>query len=620
MSMPKGEEKLKQSRCENLNKMENIKEKLAKNPIEILRKKITPLYKDPYKFQLEYKYRYVRSNLCKLTKSVYHHAVNRGLEPPTWCVNQNISSEIEKKKDAIQDCNGFSEISLKPILSTIGYNQSHTKVKSDNNSYNPCINGSDDQDFKYKNPYSYRNKCEFTIGFTTGELVDIDSEISVGFVSHIDRFEPIVVGIIDQGCDNSEKIDLKLGDQEKVCNNIICENDKDNSSINYTSKEIEIIHPCVFDIVKITEEMVKISSTENNYKVYSRRNRKGIWRLLLVRISETHKEIMVTLQTTRLKDLKDKNNIVNLMINYLSEEGCSKKNNISLMNYRVSSLYLHQSDSIVDTFDSGELELVWGKSEITLNICNTDLSVGPLSFFQTNTKGCEVLYGVIKEIVLDNYLKYVNENNDGNKSIDLLVLDICCGTGAIGITILNAFRKLINENSFNVKNIDLYGVDCCEEAIESAKKNAINNGIMNAKYICGAAENVLPGLLSELSLKESYIVAIVDPPRSGLHTSVVKSFRDLNEVENLIYVSCNVESLIKNCLELCSAYDPVKDKKSNCLNVFEPEYAIPIDMFPHTKHVETVLYLSRNSNKVKDCSLNSEQVKKRRIMKNPLLS
>ncbi|KAH8740927.1 TrmA RNA methylase [Cryptosporidium ryanae] len=625
MSIPKTKGKPGPDKFQETISIDNVDKEFSKDQIETLKKKITPLYKDPYKFQLEYKYKHVRNNLGKLTKKIYFHAVSRGLEPPCWCTNKDKLSEIEQERrnKSHSDCNiDFAEIPLKPILSTINCNWSH----KDDNHYSFCKTEEGNKDPGSTNPYSYRNKCEFTIGFTAGESVGVDAEISVGFVSHINRFEPIVIGVAGQS-NEDEETGQKSESQENACD-YTCKVSKSDSCINKVKQEIEIIHPCVLDIVKITEKMVKKSSADNNYKVYSRRNRTGVWRLLLVRISETHKEIMITLQTTKLTNIQDKNSIVNLLINYLSEESAIEKKNVSLMNFKVSSLYLHQSNSIVDTFENGELELVWGKPEITFNICNTNLSVGPLSFFQTNTKGCQVLYEAIKEVVFNNYLKYVTETNNEKKPSNLLILDICCGAGAIGITILNAFRKLINNNNHvYVKNMHLYGVDCCEEAINSAKRNAANNSIMNAKYVYGTAENVVPDLLSKLSLEESYIVAIIDPPRSGLHTNLLKFLRDFTGIQNLIYVSCNIESLIKNCLDLCSSYDPMYDNKKTSLNnkekkygylsVFEPVFAIPVDMFPHTKHVETVLYLSRNS---RNTQHNISKTKKQRTMKNPLLA
>ncbi|KAH8581643.1 RNA methylase [Cryptosporidium sp. chipmunk genotype I] len=496
---------------------------------EYLMKKVTPLYHEPYIYQLEFKNKLVRSNLNSLSKIIWRNATSRGLTPPEWC-------KINKKGEVINSVNTIDFEGLVQVF--------------------PTVSIKDEEEGTI--PYSYRNKYEFTIGYTSGEILDEDSDVAVGFVSYVDRFEPITISVLNDS------------------------NDVNNSNKIQDHKTLKIINPCIIPIVKKTERIAKMSSRENNFKVYSRRNRSGVWRLLLIRLSETNKEIMVTIQTTNIERIGIKNEVVGLLI----EEFIEKSFEMDLLGYNIKSLYLHQSDSVVDTFDIGKLDLLYGNPQISFSIRNTKLFIGPLSFFQTNTKGCETLYNEIRKIIETKFLDNLKKNQNVERK-KLVILDVCCGVGAIGLSLLDIFHDL-EENFYEV---ELIGIDCSKEAIESAKKNATTIGLENAKYYAGTAESILPNFLENLTYN-NLVIAIVDPPRSGLHSSVIKSLRRMKKIEHLIYVSCNVESLVKNCIELCSVYDPHIDQKEY-FPVFVPECAIPVDMFPFTKHVETILYLKR---------------------------
>ncbi|KAF7457983.1 putative RNA (uracil-5-)methyltransferase [Cryptosporidium felis] len=524
--------------------MRVIKDKKIELDLNIIKKKVTPFHNKDYYLQLEYKYNMVRGKLRQLTHKVYSHAINRGLAAPQWCKKENIRDDINSSlRLEVEDV-----IPLKPVVTT-------TENKN--------------------TPYSYRNKCEFTIGYTRGDALDWDSNISIGFVSHIDKFEPIVVDIFNVNSLNSTEV----------------------------SETLDIINPCIIPIIRKMEQIVKTSTRENSFKVYSRRNRKGVWRLLLIRVSETSKEIMITVQTTTLEVNENKHKVLKLLLEGLICDG----EQMDLNGYKINCIYLHQSDSIVDTFEIGKLELIYGNPGISFKIRNTELSIGPLSFFQTNTKGCEVLYNEIKKIIEVNIIENLRKRTSNLKK--LIIFDICCGVGSIGLYLLDILLDL--ENHF--EEVELIGIDCSNEAIESARENAVKSGIKNAKYISGTAESILPDLLENINHSDLEILAIVDPPRNGLHGNVVKLLRQMHRIKSLIYVSCNVESLVKNCLELCSTFDPHTD---NCdfFTEFTPKYAVPVDMFPYTKHIETIVYLERS------CNGESKDIHKRvKFTRNPLL-
>ena len=136
-----------------------------------------------------------------------------------------------------------------------------------------------------------------------------------------------------------------------------------------------------------------------------------------------------------------------------------------------------------------------------------------------NTNVFEKMIRLIEEFTL------IDENT--------VVLDICCGTGAIGISLSGKAMKVI-------------GVEIIESAIENAKQNIKINepNIDQAKfeYHAGRAEDLLPNIVKEQQLSGMNIIGIVDPPRSGLHKEVLKALRTCKGLDKLVYVSCNPSS------------------------------------------------------------------------------
>lgn len=169
--------------------------------------------------------------------------------------------------------------------------------------------------------------------------------------------------------------------------------------------------------------------------------------------------------------------------------------------------------------------------------------ISPGAFFQTNTRGAEKLYsivvGKIKEVT-----------NDPKRT---LLIDVCCGTGTIGLTCLKegVVGKLI-------------GVDIADPAIRDAKVNAAKNGFSNdenndtnndnviTRFIASPAEKVLAEEMKSVP-KTTPIVAVVDPARDGLHGTVVQTLRRNERIERLVYVSCNpTGTLVRDAAMLCA--------------------------------------------------------------------
>lgn len=191
--------------------------------------------------------------------------------------------------------------------------------------------------------------------------------------------------------------------------------------------------------------------------------------------------------------------------------------------------------------------------------------IGPLSFFQINTKGAEVLYRTIIELA-----------NLGPKS---LVLDVGCGTGTISLSLANMVSHVI-------------GIEIVEAAIQDAKNNAKDNDITNVSFFAGRAEDLIGESLTILKSRlseqnnEGEIVAIVDPPRTGFNSSFIKTIR-ASSIQKIIYVACDArvnENLSTLCRPTSKAYQG---------EPFVPTKAKAIDLFPFTKCCELILVYER---------------------------
>jgi 23S rRNA (uracil1939-C5)-methyltransferase len=145
-----------------------------------------------------------------------------------------------------------------------------------------------------------------------------------------------------------------------------------------------------------------------------------------------------------------------------------------------------------------------------------------------------------------------------------IVYDLYCGIGSISLFIANRAKKV-------------YGIETVQEAIEDAKKNAKLNDIDNVEFIVGKTEEVFPRMTKE-GITANKIV--LDPPRKGSDQDTLEAIVKLNP-ERIVYVSCNPSTMARD----------VKYLVGNGYRVMEVQ---PVDMFPHTAHVETVVLMSRN--------------------------
>ena len=196
-----------------------------------------------------------------------------------------------------------------------------------------------------------------------------------------------------------------------------------------------------------------------------------------------------------------------------------------------------------------EAGLLWGQAYITDYIGDIKYQISPLSFYQINPVQTERLY--------ETALEYAGLHGDET------VWDLYCGIGTISLFLAQKAKHV-------------YGVEIVPQAIEDAKKNAQINGIENARFYVGKAEDVLPEKYENDGIHADIIV--VDPPRKGCEESVLHTMVKMRP-ERIVYVSCDSATLARDVKYLRGSGYEVKRVKA-------------VDMFPHTGHVETVVMLS----------------------------
>ena len=187
-----------------------------------------------------------------------------------------------------------------------------------------------------------------------------------------------------------------------------------------------------------------------------------------------------------------------------------------------------------------------GETHLPLELDGMKLEISPRSFFQLNTKQAVKLYRTIASMVGDN------KN---------LIVEAYSGIGAISLYLKDKAKEII-------------GIESIKDAVVNANKNAKLNNCEHISFICDDAANKL----TYLSKKRNIDVLVVDPPRSGLDDAMLSCILK-SKIKEIIYVSCNPATLGKNLAVLSSRY--------------EVEKIQPVDMFPHTPHVESVVSLKR---------------------------
>ncbi|GFT89060.1 hypothetical protein NPIL_119041 [Nephila pilipes] len=314
------------------------------------------------------------------------------------------------------------------------------------------------------------------------------------------------------------------------------------------------------DCMNVSEAMLKAVKSfqayirESDKDVYNPENHEGYWRQLTVRTSNNSDILLIIVihpQSLTEAELEEEK----LKLKKYYEEGLGSSCGIT-------SIYFQLFSKKAAHEETTSLTHLLGKKYLEETLLGMKFQVSPEAFFQINVPASEVLYSIVADLV--------------NASSSTTVLDICCGTGTISLCLAKAGAKVI-------------GIEMCPEAVENARSNAKNNGLPDVEFICGKAEDVIYSAIQKCDTSE--IIAVVDPPRAGLHQKVLKTIRATTNIKKLIYISCNHNAAFTNFVDLCRT--PSNNYKGSA---FYPVQAIVVDMFPHTSHSELLFVFERPEN------------------------
>ena len=215
----------------------------------------------------------------------------------------------------------------------------------------------------------------------------------------------------------------------------------------------------------------------------------------------------------------------------------------------LSGIVLNINKSRGNTVLAGEFYTLWGSEVMCDSLGGIRYEISPQAFYQINPPQAEKLY--------EKALEYAAPKKSET------VLDMYCGAGTISLYLARCAGKVI-------------GAEIIPEAIENAKRNAENNGIENAQFICADASEAAERFLKENIHPDA---VVVDPPRKGMDESAIKAICTMAP-ERVVYVSCNPATLARDIAVFSSLGYELKE-------------ATAVDMFPRTVHVETVVLMSK---------------------------
>jgi len=291
-----------------------------------------------------------------------------------------------------------------------------------------------------------------------------------------------------------------------------------------------INHPIFNEILTLSKDI----AVKEKLIPYDVVKHKGFLRFLVLRIGVHTNEVMINIVTSSYNP-----KLLKSFVKKITNKISNIKSIINTINTKKNNT------------TTGISELLYGKNFINEKIGNYNFKISPNSFFQTNSYQAKILYD------------YIIRTADFKKND--IVYDLYCGTGTIGIYISSYVKKV-------------YGIDIVEDAIADAKHNAKINNINNIEFYCGNLKDILDN--KSIINIEMPDVIIIDPPRPGLHPKAIKKIIDILP-KKIIYVSCNPATMARDIEILSNQKYLIQDIQ-------------PIDMFPHTPHIECITTLIIN--------------------------
>jgi 23S rRNA (uracil1939-C5)-methyltransferase len=279
---------------------------------------------------------------------------------------------------------------------------------------------------------------------------------------------------------------------------------------------------------------VRRFALEKGFSFYDIRTHQGWLRNLMIRLCTTG-ELMV-----------------NIVCGFEQNDDLSALANHLLVTFpSITSLYYTVNPKFNDSIYDLEPKVFAGKPYVTEMLGGLSFRIGPKSFFQTNTKQAERLYDITRSFA----------ELTGKET----VYDLYCGTGSIGLFVSAGAKKVV-------------GIELIDEAIRDARENAKANNIGHAGFFTGDVTNVCQdSFFAEHGMPD---VIITDPPRAGMHEKLVKKIIEIG-AQLVVYVSCNPATQARDLALLDETYMVTAIQ--------------PVDMFPHTHHIENVVQLRKRN-------------------------
>lgn len=315
---------------------------------------------------------------------------------------------------------------------------------------------------------------------------------------------------------------------------------------------------------------------ENHVAAYREQEGTGLVRHVLIRTGFHTGEIMVCLVVNGAGLPKEEELVRKLLelplgvgeavsekeTSEAASEGAGAVGGASGSRRRICSISLSENRERTNVIMGKSIRLLWGRERITDTLGGIRFDISPLSFYQVNPLQTEKLYGLAVE-----YAGLTGKET---------VWDLYCGIGTISLWMAKRAKQV-------------YGVEIVPQAIQDARENAKNNGITNAEFYVGGAEEVLPDFYQKAAVRKQRAdekklhpdVIVVDPPRKGCDEKCLETMLVM-QPERIVYVSCDSATL-------------ARDLKILCEGGYRLQKVRAVDQFGHTVHVETVCLLTRKA-------------------------
>lgn len=299
-------------------------------------------------------------------------------------------------------------------------------------------------------------------------------------------------------------------------------------------EECLLMQPSAAEIVREIRKFAR----ESGLPVHSTVDHQGFWRFVVIRSSFNTPDWMVNVITSEFRE----------------DVAEALKRRLMTAFPFITSLYNGVTRSKAAVAFCEETFLLEGKPYISETIGDLRFRISPNSFFQTNSRQVRHLYDVILQF--------------GGFRGSERVYDLYCGAGSIALYISRHVREVI-------------GIESVEAAVEDARLNALDNGINNCRFICSDLKDALENTEAVCAAWGQPDVVILDPPRGGMHPKTVAAVVRLAP-QKIVHVSCNPATLARELAEL-----------TRC--GYRVGRIQPVDMFPHTAHIEVVVELTKPS-------------------------